>query len=138
MISSNSVGIFTIKPTTKYNRPSSTQTISLHALDLISPPVHISNHRFFHHPKHFKGEDVVNILKSSLAEALELYPPVAGTIRVDERGEPFIALDGAGAPFQVEVRDVPFAGDADDLSPRPVMLLPTPSSALAVKITQVT
>lgn len=132
----NSVEIFTIKPT---NRPSAAEKsrIPLHALDLINPPVHISNHRFFHRPEHLKEHDVVETLKSSLAEALELYPPVAGTVRANEEGEPYIALDGEGALFQVETRDSPFTGDGDDLSPRPVLLLPTPSSVLAVKVTQV-
>lgn len=137
-MTSNCVETFVIKPTNKYNRPCSTPTVLLHVLDLIGAPVHISNHRFFHRPEHLKEHDVVDALKSSLAEALELYPPVAGTVRADEKGEPYIALDAEGALFQVEMRNSNFAGDADDLSPRPVLLLPTPSSVLAVKVTQVT
>jgi hypothetical protein len=129
--------IITIKPTNKYNRPSSPPIVSLHSLDLISAPVHISNHRFFHSPEHLTQQEVVDRLKSSLAEALELYPPVAGTVRANEKGEAYIALDGGGVPFQVEMRDSPFVCDADDLSPRPILLLPIPSSALSVKVTQV-
>jgi hypothetical protein len=45
--------------------------------------------------------DVITTLKSSLAEALEYYPPVAGTVRVNEEGEGYIAVDGTGADFQV-------------------------------------
>ncbi|ORX78466.1 hypothetical protein K493DRAFT_362931 [Basidiobolus meristosporus CBS 931.73] len=135
-MTSSTVETCTIKPTSKYNRSPSASTITLHGLDLISAPVHISNHRFFHRPEHLKEQDVVDTLKSSLAEALELYPPVAGTVRANEKGELYVALDAEGAAFQVDRRDSPFTGDAEDLSPRPVVFLPTPSSALAVKVTQ--
>ncbi|KAK9764645.1 hypothetical protein K7432_007687 [Basidiobolus ranarum] len=135
-MTSKSVESFVIKPTNKHNLSYTSPTVTLHGFDLMAAPVHISNHRFFHRPEHLTEQDVVDTLKSSLAEALELYPPVAGTIRANEKGEPYIALDGEGAIFEVEMRDSPFTGDAEDLSPRPVLLLPTPSGALAVRVTQ--
>lgn len=134
----SSIEACTIKPTNKYNRYHF-PTLSLHyGLDQVGAPVHISNHRFYRRPEHLKEQDIINILKSSLAEALELYPPVAGTVRANEKGEPYIALDAEGAPFMIERRDLPFTGETDDISPRPVLLLPTPSSVLAVKVTLVT
>ncbi len=79
-----SVETFYIKPTNKYNHLLSSSIISLHAIDLISTPVPINNHRFFHRPKHVTPHQVVDTLKSSLAEALELYPPVAGNSLIED------------------------------------------------------
>lgn len=97
------------------------------------------NHRFFHRPTSTTS-DVIDKLKSSLAEALELYPPIAGTVQASEKGELYIAMDAEnilGTPFLVEMKDTPYAGDTEDLSPRTVMLLPPSSSTLAVKAAQV-
>jgi hypothetical protein len=83
---------------------------------------------------------VIDKLKSSLAEALELYPPVAGTVIAKENGEVYIAMDAEnilGAPFLVDIKDTPYTGDREDLSPRLDVLLPPLSSTLAVKVTQV-
>ncbi|KAG9319146.1 hypothetical protein KVV02_007462 [Mortierella alpina] len=41
-----------------------------------------------------------------------------------------------GTPFQVCISNAPYAGDSEDLPPRTNMLLPPPSSSLAVKVTQ--
>lgn len=132
--------IYTIYPTNKYNRPTPPSTIPLHGLDLLSPPIQIRNHRFFHRPTSTTA-DVIDKLKSSLAEALELYPPVAGTVQVNEKGEVYITMDAennSGTPFLVEMKDAPYAGDMEDLSARTVMVLPPSSSTLAVKVTRVT
>lgn len=113
-------------------------TIALHGLDLFSGPVHISIHRFYRRPQ--TDLDVVRRLKSSLARALGLYPPVAGTVRADGTGKPYIDMrveNRLGTPFLTATKDTPFAGDTDDLSPRPAVFLPPPASALAVKVTQV-
>ncbi|CAF1566267.1 unnamed protein product [Didymodactylos carnosus] len=97
-------------------------------MDLIGAPMDIHNHRFFHRPpSHLTTTDVIDKLKSSLAEALELYPPVAGIVRANEKGELYIAMDvenRLGTPFLVEMKDTPYAGDTEDLSPRLFMLLP--------------
>ncbi|CAF1565557.1 unnamed protein product [Adineta ricciae] len=129
---------YTIYPTKKYNRPPPPSRIVLHGLDLLSSPIHILNHRFYRPPTD-TITNVIDKLKFSLAEALELYPPAAGTVRTDENGEVYIALDAeniSGTPFLVEMRDTPFVGDSEDLSPRTVVLLPPLSSTLAVKVTQ--
>ncbi|KAF9095186.1 hypothetical protein BGX27_001318 [Mortierella sp. AM989] len=129
---------YTIYPTNKYNRPPPPSTVALHGLDLLNPPIQIRNHRFFHPPTSTTS-DVINKLKSSLAEALELYPPVAGILRANEKGEPCIAMDAEnilGTPFLVEMKDTPYAGDTEDICARTDVLLPPLSSILAVKVTQ--
>lgn len=143
-VTRNSVETYTIYPTTnKYNRSPPPSTIALHGMDLIGAPMDIHNHRFYHRPpSHLFSTttDVIDKLKSSLAEALELYPPVAGTVKVNEEGEVYIATNAEnrlGTPFLVEMKDTPYAGDNEDLSPRVVVLLPPSSSTLAVKVTQV-
>ncbi|KAF9913891.1 hypothetical protein BX616_009379 [Lobosporangium transversale] len=132
------VKTYTIYPTTKYNRPPPPSTIALHGLDF-SPPIQIQNRRFFHPPTS-SFSDVIEKLKSSLAEALELYPPVTGTVRTnEEKNEIYIALDPAniqGTPFLVETKDVPFAGDTDDIAPRNDQVLPPFANIFAVKVTQ--
>ncbi|KAH8921167.1 hypothetical protein BT69DRAFT_1283369 [Atractiella rhizophila] len=130
---------FNVFPTSKFNLPLVLSKIRLHALDLISVPVHISLHRFFAPlPSNVSFDEVVLNLKRSLAEALELYPPVSGIVRVDEDGETYIVIDRdstPGTPFLVEEKDVPFTGDNDDVSPRPILVLPPESSTFAVKVT---
>ncbi|CAF0728708.1 unnamed protein product [Adineta steineri] len=142
-VTRNSVETYTIHPTTnKYNRPPPPSTIALHGMDLIGAPIDIHNHRFYHCPPCQMIStitDLIDKLKSSLAEALELYPPVAGTLQTNEEGEIYIAMDAEnklGTPFLVDMKDTPYAGDNEDLSPRLFMLLPPSSSILAVKVTQ--
>ncbi|KIL66997.1 hypothetical protein M378DRAFT_159947 [Amanita muscaria Koide BX008] len=135
----NHVETYTIFPTNKYNRPPPPPSIPLHGLDTMAPPIHILNHRFYHSPQPGVTPSIIDKLKSSLAEALELYAPISGTVRSDDNGDVYIATDTEniqGTPFLVEMRDVPFAGDTEDLSPRTVVLLPPGSSTLAVKVTQ--
>lgn len=133
-----SLDISTIHPTQKHNRPPAPSKIPLHGLDLLSAPIQIHNHRFYHCPKdHSK---VIDKLKTSLAEALELYPTVAGVVTNDDKGDTYIATDNktVGTPFMVERKDIPFDGkDSEDLSPRTEQILAPGSSSLAVKITQV-
>ncbi|KAF9349651.1 hypothetical protein BGX34_001673 [Mortierella sp. NVP85] len=128
---------YTIYPTNKFNRPPPPSTIAFHGLDL-SGPIQIRSHRFYHQPTS-DFLDVVDKLKNSLAEALELYPAVAGTVQVNEKGEFYISMDTEnllGTPFLVEMRDTPYVGDTEDLSPRSSAALPPLSSTLAVKVTQ--
>ncbi|KAF9119893.1 hypothetical protein BGW39_011841 [Mortierella sp. 14UC] len=128
----------TIYPTNKHNLSAPPTRIHLHGLDRKSPPVQIHNHRFFHRPS-ASITNVIEQLKSSLAEALELYPPVAGTVQFNDKGEFFIAMDKegvVGTPFLVDLKDTDFAQDSEDLSPRLEVVLPPNSSTLAVKVTQ--
>ena len=127
-----------IFPTNKHNRPTPPSKVYLHGLDL-SPAIQIHNHRFFRRPS-APLPDVVEQLKVSLAEALELYPPVAGTVQSNDKGEIFIVMDKegiVGTPFLVDLKDTPFVKDSENLSPRTEPILPPMASTLAVKITQV-
>lgn len=129
----------TIFPTNKHNRLAPPSKVHLHGLDGLSAPIQIHNHRFFRRPSGPLA-DVVEQLKSSLAEALELYPPVAGMVQINDKGEVFIAMDKediVGTPFLVDVKDAPFVKDAEDLSPRTEPILPPMASTFAVKVTQV-
>jgi Transferase family len=133
------VQAYTIYPTKKHNRKPTPSLIALHGLDSLSAPIQIHNHRFFH-PANGAISDVVDNLKSALAESLELYPPVAGTVIANEKGEACIAMDAEhipGTPFLVDTKDTPYTGDSEDLSPRTDVILPPLSSTLAVKVTQV-
>ncbi|KAF9549411.1 hypothetical protein EC957_003800 [Mortierella hygrophila] len=127
-----------IFPTNKHNRPTPPSKIHLHGLDGLSAAIQIHNHRFFRRPS-VPLRDVVEQLKVSLAEALELYPPVAGTVLSNDKGEIFIATDKdgiVGTPFLVDLKDTPFVKDEENLSPRTDVILPPMASTLAVKVTQ--
>jgi len=132
-----------VVPTSKYNRPSPPSKIPLHGLDLLATPIHIRNHRFYHcsqSGKNSDAADVVEKLKASLAEALELYPPVTGTVHDNGQGELHIAMDAANIqaiPFLFDAKDTPYVGDSEELSPRTETLLAPGSPILAVKVTQV-
>eukprot|EP01126_Amoeba_proteus_P001860 TRINITY_DN10580_c0_g1_i2.p1 TRINITY_DN10580_c0_g1~~TRINITY_DN10580_c0_g1_i2.p1 ORF type:complete len:471 (-),score=86.20 TRINITY_DN10580_c0_g1_i2:418-1830(-) len=133
-----SVQIYTVHPTNEYNHPLP-PPIRLHCFDLMGSPIQIRNHRFYRPPQSLSPTDVIDKLKSSLAEALELYPPVSGIVQANDQGELHIVSDNktsSGTPFLVEMKNTPFAGDNEDLCPRLEMLLPLSSSTLAVKITQ--
>ncbi|KAF9342353.1 hypothetical protein BGX26_007712, partial [Mortierella sp. AD094] len=73
------VETYTIHLTNKYNRPPPPSTVVLHSLDLLSAPIQIRNRRFFHRLT-ITTSDLIDKLRSSLAVALELYSPVAGTV----------------------------------------------------------
>ncbi|KAF9912009.1 hypothetical protein EC991_001456 [Linnemannia zychae] len=127
-----------IYPTKKHNRPAPPTRVHLHGLDDLSQAIQIHNHRFFRRPS-VPITDVVEQLKSSLAEALELYPPVASTVQPNDKGEFHIVMDRddvVGTPFIVDIKDTTFTEDSEDLSPRTDMILPPMSSTLAVKVTQ--
>lgn len=131
MVSETSI----VYPTCKHARPSPPLVIPLHGLDIVGPPMDIHNHRFYHSPgKPFTV--IIEELKTSLAEALELYPPVAGTVKTKGNGVYFISTEAVGTPFTVEVLDTPYIGDFEGLSARTT--LPELSPSLAVKVSQVT
>ncbi|KAI8642826.1 transferase [Parasitella parasitica] len=133
------VETFKIFPSNKHNRPAPPSKVAFHGLDLMGAPIQIRNHRFFHPPTDTTFDHVVENLKSSLAEALELYPPVAGTLEMDRDGEIHSAMGpefNKGTPFLVERKETPYQGDADDVGPRTDVLLPHTSDILQVKVTQ--
>lgn len=131
---------YTIFPSNKYSRPAPPSKIAVHGFDLFGAPIQIRNHRFFHPPTDTTVDKVVKNLKSSLSEALELYPPVAGTVEVNGKGEIFIAMGpeyNNGTPFLVEKKETPYNGDTENIGPRNDVILPITSSILEVKVTQV-
>lgn len=136
---------YTIYPSNKHNRPTPPSRVVLHGLDRIGSPIQIRNHRFFHAPKDDDDgtttfETLVHRLTLSLAEALELYPPVAGAIESDEKGDIYSVMGpeyNKGTPFLVEKKSTPYQGDTDDIGPRQDVILAESASILAIKVTQV-
>ncbi|KAG2194868.1 hypothetical protein INT47_002662 [Mucor saturninus] len=124
-----------IYPTSRHTCPSPPLAIPLHGLDLLGPPMDIHNHRFYHSPG-CSFTVITDKLKSSLSEALELYPPVAGTVKTKENGEVYISTEAIGTPFTTEVIDAPYVCDFERLSPRNTLPIPLLSPSLAVKVTK--
>ncbi|KAE9398278.1 hypothetical protein BT96DRAFT_920938 [Gymnopus androsaceus JB14] len=107
-----------IEPTSKRNLPP-VEPIRLHPLDYLMPQVNIQVAFVFKIARvHEKSEPVISEfreqfesivtkLKSGLAEALEVYPPVAGTIRTsgDDALAMTIVCDGQGAIFITQIED---------------------------------
>ncbi|KAE9398277.1 hypothetical protein BT96DRAFT_995038 [Gymnopus androsaceus JB14] len=113
-----------IKPTSKRNSPP-VEPIRLHVFDLLMPPMNMQVPFVFkiapgihEECKESEGElvnpgcreqfeSIATKLKASLAEALEVYPPVAGTIRTsaDDALAMTIVCDGQGATFMTQVED---------------------------------
>ncbi|KAL9538265.1 hypothetical protein MBANPS3_011064 [Mucor bainieri] len=146
-----SIQVHTVYPSNKHNRPPPPSRAVLHGLDRIGAPIQIRNHRFFHAPSPTKNathpttttnstlDQLVDQLTCSLAEALELYPPVAGAIESDEKGDIYSLMGPEhvrGTPFLVEKKSTPYQGDAADIGPRQEVILPESASILAVKVTQ--
>ncbi|KAI8079601.1 uncharacterized protein B0P05DRAFT_87896 [Gilbertella persicaria] len=130
---------YIIYPTHEFNRPTPPSKIALHGLDLLSAPIQIHHHRFYRSPP-CPTTGVIDALKSSLAKALELYPPLTGKIITDEQGQQCIDMDPRhrmGTPFIVDTKDIPYTRDSENLSPRTDVILPPSSSILAVKVTLV-
>jgi hypothetical protein len=130
---------YIVLPTNKYNLPPPPLSIALNGFDTAYSAIQIKNHRFYHDPS-IPLSELVNKLKSSLAEALELYPPVAGMVHADENGHVYLLMgpdDIKGTPFTVVRKDTPYNGDTEDLSVRSDIILPPLSSTFAVKLTQV-
>lgn len=127
-----------IKPTSKHNRPLPPTQVMLHGLDNLSAPIQIRINMFLPTAS-TPFSKVIDNLKSSLAAALEYYLPITGTVKTNEKGENYIAMDlesRQDTPFIVETKDVPYNGDSEDISPRGFNVLPPSSSIFAVKVTQ--
>eukprot|EP01133_Synstelium_polycarpum_P006107 gene6107-7074_t len=128
---------YIVLPTKKFSKellPSS--EVTLHRMDIAIPAIQIHNHRFYKRPESLSAIEVVERLKSSFAEALELYPPVAATQRINEDGTITLLMDTPqGMPFIVDHRDTPYVGDSFDLNPRLDHCLVPGATSIAVKIT---
>ncbi|KAF5362948.1 hypothetical protein D9758_007149 [Tetrapyrgos nigripes] len=124
-----------VKPSSKLNLPTP-DPISLNPLDLIMPPLFLRFVMMYklRHDTDAGGDPkqtfdkVVQLLISSLADALELYPPGAGRLRPinPEKGsELAIFCDGTGAEVVVHRENRPFVEaehDLQSLSPGPLFL----------------
>ena len=131
-----------VKPSTRLGR-ATPDLIRLNVMDLIMPAVYVRLHFFFQPDPTRTWLETTQHLQSSLADALEHYPPISGTITPNSDGHLSISCDGRGADFIYDTRDYPHAdlpnGDADDLAPRGPLVSDAKqnSALLAVKATMV-
>lgn len=117
-----------IKPTTKRNLPH-VEPIRLHAFDMLMPGINVripfvykiiaeenvqgelnignSGKESLNPELREQFQSMVVKLESSLAEALELYPPVSGTLCMspDDATNSTIVCDGQGATFVTQIED---------------------------------
>ncbi|KAI8060973.1 transferase [Gongronella butleri] len=131
-----SLETFLVRPSNKHARPAVPSELKLHGLDRIGSAIQIRSHLTFKTPA--SPADTVEKLKTALSEALELYPPVNGTVVTKEDDELAIMLDDAhlqATPLIVETRDAPYTGDSEDLSPRQGLVIPPNSTIFTAKVT---
>ncbi|KAA1466644.1 transferase-domain-containing protein [Dentipellis sp. KUC8613] len=127
--------IVRVKPSGKLAKPTPAP-IALHGLDVLLPHLFIRLHFFFAHSE--AVSDPVEHLKASLADALDFYPPVAGSLRPGTDGKLTVLSDGRGVDFTQQ--DVPYPysdvpeGDSESLGPQVELTLDAP--VFAVKVTK--
>ncbi|KAI9499139.1 transferase [Zychaea mexicana] len=123
----------------KHNRQPLPSRIFLSGLDCYNFPSEICVQWLFHSAPE-SIQDAVFRLKSALSEALELYPPMTGTICKDANDDLYISLENRnrpGTPFIFEIKDTPYDNDASALQPRDFrVLLPVGSNTFIVKVVQ--
>jgi len=118
------------------------EPVKIHTLDLVVPLVWAPLYYFFppvSQADHPVKETVFNLI-SSLADVLEHFPLLAGTIRLDPSGCPIIHSENLSTDFVYELRNEKFPGEnakgLDHLNPE--LGLPVPGQPLiAVKFTVV-
>ena len=116
--------------------------VKIHTLDLIVPLVWTPIYYFFPPVSQVDypvKETVLNLI-SSLADVLEHFPLLAGTIKPDGSGGHKIHSDNVGADFIYELRNEKFPGvHVDGLDPRGLDFgIPVPGEPLvAIKFTAV-
>ncbi|KAI9276725.1 transferase [Phascolomyces articulosus] len=145
-----------IHPSNKHNKTKEIYTLeqqklSLHGIDAIIPPFAFSMLLFFSPPppssNTYTINDIIDKLKNSLAEALELYPPLAGAVHCDDNDNYHIDLDplnGRGTPFHFEIKNKPYINSGNDGNKgllarneeESSIPLTSESSVLAIKLTQ--
>ncbi|KAF9789193.1 transferase family-domain-containing protein [Thelephora terrestris] len=131
-----------VRPSTRFGLPRP-DPVKIHALDLIVPRVWTPIYHFFppvSQADHPVKETVLNLI-SSLADVLEHFPLLAGSLKPDCLGNLNIHSDNVGADFVYELRDEMFPGvHAHGLDPRGADIgFPTPGDPLvAVKFTAFT
>ncbi|TFY72327.1 hypothetical protein EVG20_g665 [Dentipellis fragilis] len=123
-----------VKPSGKLAIPAPAPIV-LHGLDFLPPPIYIRLHFFFLPDK--TKSDTVDHLKTSLADVLDFYPPIAGSLRPGENGKLTLYCDGRGVDFlhqnvSYAYQDVP-GGDSEVLGPQ--IELKGDQPLLAAKVT---
>ncbi|KAJ4000553.1 transferase [Lentinula boryana] len=139
-----------VRPSTKRNLPSIVEPIRLHAFDLFMPPINVRIPMVFKIipasgsvPSSIFREQfdtIVTKLKASLADALELCPPVAGTIHTspDDASDITINCDGRGATFMTQVERQSYVESEhtlDGLSGTDLFGMDASKTIFAVKLT---
>lgn len=115
---------------------------ALSVFDLLMPPVYVPLYLFLH-PSYFPrfGHRCTALsLITALADVLEHFPPLAGSIQPDGSGKLHVHSDHRGTDFVYETRKQRFPGpDAEDLCPRGMLPDPTnkDETLIAVKFTSV-
>jgi len=130
-----------VRPSTRLSLPRP-EPVKIHTLDLVVPLVWAPIYYFFppvSQADHPVKETVFNLI-SSLADVLEHFPLLAGTIKPDQSGNLNVYSDNIGADFVYELRNEMYPGDhVQGLDPRGLDIgLPAPGDPLiAVKFTAV-
>ncbi|KAI9499140.1 hypothetical protein BDB00DRAFT_753574 [Zychaea mexicana] len=114
--------------------------VPLSGLDCFHYPSEVLIHWLFRSPPAATNA-VIDKLKATLAEALEFYPLLTGTVCGHKSGDLYIAMDEqsrSGIPFIFEKRITPYDGDSDTMQPRKFTHLLGPGSiTFIVKVVQV-
>lgn len=109
-----------VKPSTRLGLPRP-DPVKVHTLDLVVPLVWAPIYYFFppvSQADHPVKETVFNLI-SSLADVLEHFPLLAGTIKPDESGNLTVYSENVGADFIYSLRNEEFPGvHVDGLDPR--------------------
>lgn len=154
-----------VKPTSKRNLPP-VEPLSLHAFDLLMPLMNVrmpfvfkmagaavpfeglesgaspGSNGSLSSGLHERFESITAKLKASLAEALELYPPVAGTIFTspDDASAITIVCNDRGATFMTQIEERKYEESEhliDGLSGTDSIPVDTSRTLFAVKLTLV-
>lgn len=129
-----------VKPSNKHGLELPPPT-PLSAFDLLMPPVYVPLYLFFRPSfSPFGTQKTASDLISALADVLEHFPGLAGSIQPDDSGRPHVHSDRRGMDFVYEVREEKFPGiDSQDLCPRD--MFPDPNNGdetlIAIKFTSV-
>ncbi|KAF9643109.1 hypothetical protein BDM02DRAFT_3123852, partial [Thelephora ganbajun] len=141
-MSQSIVAAVRVKPSTRLGLPRP-DPVRIHTLDLIAPLVWAPIYYFFppvSQADHPVKETILNFI-SSLADVLEHFPLLAGSIKYDDSGNLNIHSDNVGADFVYELRNEKFPGaHVQGLEPRGIDIgLPAPGDPpVAVKFTAFT
>ncbi|KAK7464712.1 hypothetical protein VKT23_005918 [Stygiomarasmius scandens] len=105
-----------VKPSSKLNL-SAPDPIPLNVMDMIMPPLYLRFVMMYKLSTDGEFDKIIERLTLSLADALELYPPVAGCLRPIEPGSSDLAIfcNNHGAEFMVQKEDKPYVEEENNL-----------------------